>query len=95
VQVHVICPGRVETDFFKHPTFVARAPRPEAQRSIPVEEIAAATIDAVTKGRFLTYRPRTYRVVAWAEQAVPVLSRPLLQWLMRARVASLKSRKPT
>ena len=33
-------------------TFVARAPRPEAQRSVPVEYVAAATIDAVTRAAF-------------------------------------------
>jgi short-subunit dehydrogenase len=92
IGVHVICPGRVETDFFQHQTFVQRAPRPEAQRAIPVESVARATIDAVGHDRFLTYRPRVYGLIVWLAQTMPLLSRPLLQRLMRARVASLSLR---
>jgi len=93
IRVHVICPGRVETGFFDHQTFVERTPRREAQRALPVESVARATIEAVERGRFLTYRPRGYAFVVWAAQSAPVLSRPFLQWLMRSRIATLASQK--
>ncbi len=52
-----------------------------------------ATIEAVERGRFLTYRPRTYRFVVWAAQSLSVFSRPWLQRLMRARVPTLRCRE--
>ena len=94
IDVHVVCPGRVDTAFFHHDTFVQRTPRPEAQQFVPVESVARAAIEAVERGRFLTYRPRTYRFVVWAAQSLPVLSRPWLQGLMRARIQTLVGGKP-
>jgi short-subunit dehydrogenase len=89
IHVHAICPGRVETPFFHHETFVQRAPRREAQSQVSVESVAHATIQAVQSGRFLAYRPRWHRLLVWVAHSLPVLSRPALQYLMRARVASL------
>ena len=37
VRVQVVCPGRVETDFFSHESFRRRAHRPETARTIPIE----------------------------------------------------------
>lgn len=89
IQVHAICPGRVETPFFDHETFVNRAPRREARSAVPVEAVAWATVQAVRTGRFLAYRPRWHRCLVWLAHSLPLLSRPALQQLMRARVASL------
>lgn len=91
IQVHAICPGRVETPFFLHDTFVRRAPRPEARRTVTVDVVARGTIDAIQRGRFLTYVPRWHRIVVWFVHSLSVVSRPVLQHLMRARVASLSS----
>jgi uncharacterized protein len=89
IEVHTICPGRVETAFFDHETFVQRAPRREAQGSVPVATVARATIDAVRRGALFSYQPRWYRWMVWLAHSAPVLSRPALQRLMRQRVASL------
>jgi len=89
LHVHVVCPGKVPTDFFNHETFLRRPPRPEAQHWIPVQQVARATIEAVEHNHYMTYRPRSYRFVAWASQAIPLLSRPVLQRLMRARIEEL------
>ena len=89
IQVHAICPGRVETPFFEHETFVKRAPRREARGAVPVEAVGKATVQAVRHGHFLAYRPRWHRWLVWLAHSLPLLSRPALQQLMRARVASL------
>ena len=93
IRVHVVCPARVETAFFAHESFVQRAPRQEAQWAIPIEKVSGAAIEAIAKGRFLTYVPRKLGPLVWLAHALPVLSRPMLQRLMRARVESVYAAK--
>jgi short-subunit dehydrogenase len=91
VRVTVLCPGRVETEFFSHPTFQARAFRKETEWTIPVETVSAACLDAIASGRFLTYVPRSYVLPAWAFNACPALLRPLLERVMSSRVDAIRS----
>lgn len=88
VQVHVICPGRVETPFFDHESFRTRAPRAETRYTVTVEQISRATLRAIETGRFMTYVPWTLGVVAWSMNALPWLTRPLFGRLMVARIRS-------
>jgi short-subunit dehydrogenase len=91
LSVTVLCPGRVETEFFSHPTFKARAFRKETEWTIPVETVSTACLDAIASGRFLTYVPRSYVIPAWAFNACPALLRPLLERVMSSRVDAIRS----
>jgi hypothetical protein len=89
VEIHVVCPGRVETNFFSHPSFKSRAYRPETTRTIPIEAVSRAVIEAVDRNRFMTNVPRYYGVLAWLAAAFPFLVGPLLRWFMASRVDSV------
>jgi short-subunit dehydrogenase len=92
INVHVICPGRVETDFFAHESFRARRHRPEASRTIPVGTVSHAVLNAIKRNKFMTYVPRYYALLAWCAAAAPGLFKPLWHRLMRSRVESARAR---
>jgi len=85
----VICPGRVETDFFAHETFVQRDRRAETRFTIPIENVSRATIAAIQKNRFMTYVPSSYGLLVWLANSFPFPVRMLLDRLMEERVRSL------
>jgi hypothetical protein len=89
VKVHVVCPGRVETEFFSHPSFNARTYRPETSRTIPVEAVSTAVMDAIEHDRFMTCVPRRYGLLAWLAAALPVIFRPVWPRFLSARVESI------
>ncbi len=93
VNVHVVCPGRVETDFFSHESFRSRAPRRETEWTIPIERVSEAVIDAIGRNRFLTYVPGSYGPLVWLTRALPFISQPLIRRIMRARVASVHAQR--
>jgi short-subunit dehydrogenase len=86
IHVHVICPGRVETDFFQHRSFVERQPRPEARWTVTVEQVSQATISAVRGNRFMTYIPRSQGLMVWLANSFSLVARPALNRVMGARV---------
>lgn len=89
IRVHVICPGRVLTPFFDHETFRARAARPETSYTIPLSQVVEGTLEAIVRGRFLTYIPRTFAFLVWAKNALPFIVGPLYRRLMRQRIEAL------
>lgn len=89
VNVHVVCPGRVETDFFAHESFQTRAHRPESARTIPIELVSHAVTAAVARNRFMTYVPWYYGLLAWLAAAAPWVFKPLWHRLMSSRVEDL------
>jgi short-subunit dehydrogenase len=94
IGVHLVCPGRVEgTAFFAHQTFVERSHRRETRWTIRPEVVSRATLDAIRKNRFLTTLPRLQGPLVWLAHALPGVSRPLLQRLMRARVEDVYTAK--
>jgi short-subunit dehydrogenase len=95
LQVHVVCPGRVETDFFSHESFKARAHRPETARTIPIESVSRGVIDAVERGRFMTNIPRSYGLLVWLAGALPLVFKPLWHRLMASRVESVYASSAT
>jgi short-subunit dehydrogenase len=92
VDVHVVCPGRVETDFFSHESFKSRAHRAETDRTIPIERVSQALIAAVVRNRFMTCVPRYYGTLAWCAAAFPGAVKPLWHRLMTSRVEDLYAR---
>ncbi len=92
VRVHVVCPGRVETDFFAHESFRRRRHRPETERTIPIETVSRAIIDSIRRNRFMTYVPRHYALLAWLAAALPILFRPVWHRLLVSRVDAAHAR---
>jgi short-subunit dehydrogenase len=89
VRIHVICPGRVETNFFSNESFVQRERRTETRFTIPVETVSHATMAAIKKNRFMTYVPGSYGLLVWLAHSLPFPVRVLLDRLMEARVRSM------
>jgi short-subunit dehydrogenase len=89
VRVHVVCPGRVETDFFAHESFKTRTLRAESTHTIPIEAVSRAVIEGIGRGRFMTYVPRHYALLSWVAGALPLVFRPLWHRLLAARVESV------
>jgi short-subunit dehydrogenase len=90
IQVHLVCPGRVKTAFFDHESFRLRPHRPETDRTIPVEEVCHAIIDAVERGRFRTIIPRSLGFAIWARGLFPAAADLLLGRILRARVREIR-----
>lgn len=93
IKAHVICPGRVVTGFFEHETFKNRAPRKEAEFTIPVESVSKGVMDAIKKGRFITTIPRSLGVLAWLVNCFPWPMRAGMHWLMRSRIETIYASK--
>lgn len=89
VQVHVVCPGRVETPFFDHETFRRRTRTRETRSSVPVEAVSRAILGAIAGNRFMTYVPRRYGAIAWLVGAFPWPFGAALDALMRHRIRTL------
>lgn len=89
IRVHVICPGRVETDFFSHSSFVERKPRVEARWTVSMEAVSRATIAAVRANRFMTYVPKSQALLVWLTNSLPFVFRPALERIMGTRVEEI------
>lgn len=95
IKIHVICPGRVETAFFDHPTFKARPPSRVTSFQVSLDRVTEATMHALESGRFLTYVPRSFGLAAWVNGIAPGPSRRLLARVNRSRIAALYDRVRT
>ena len=89
ISVTAICPGRVETPFFAHPTFVERTRGPETRTSVPVTRVAAETIRALESGQAVCYIPRSLGLAAWLYEAAPVVMNPLFDRILQKRIERL------
>jgi NAD(P)-dependent dehydrogenase (short-subunit alcohol dehydrogenase family) len=89
IDITVICPGRVKTNFFQHETYHTRLHRKETELTIPMQTVIDATLDAILRRKFIRYVPRYYGFLAWAYHAFgPLVQRPFDK-LMRSRVADI------
>jgi short-subunit dehydrogenase len=95
IKVLVVCPGRVETPFFDHPTFKARPPSRVTSFCVSLDKVTEATMRAVESNRFLTYVPRSFALAAWVTGIAPGPSRRLLAQVNRSRIAALYDRMRT
>ena len=92
ITVQVVCPGRVETPFFDHPSFVGRPASRITSFSVPLERVTRATMDALSSNRFLTYMPRWFWLATWMNGLAPAVSRRLAGHWNRSRIAALYDR---
>jgi short-subunit dehydrogenase len=89
ISVTAICPGRVETPFFAHPTFVERTRGPETRTSVPVARVAAETIRALERGQAVSYIPRSLGLAAWLYETAPFVMNPLFDRILEKRIERL------
>ncbi len=91
VKVHLVCPGRVKTSFFDHQTFQKRPRRPETEKTVPIEKVSQAIIDAVEKDRFLTVIPKTLGWSVWVRNLYPALFDAWLGKLLTTRTREART----
>ena len=89
IEVTAVCPGRVDTPFFDHPTFRERTRGPENSGSIGVERVGRAIIGAIERARPVTYVPGTLGLATWLYESLPPITRPLFSRVMGARIERL------
>ena len=89
IDITVVCPGRVKTNFFQHETYHTRLHRKETELTIPMEAVVEAILDAILRRKFIRYVPRYYGLLAWAYHALGPLAQRPFEKLMRSRVEDL------
>jgi len=89
IDVTVVCPGRVETNFFNHETFQRRPRRKETEMTVPMQTVVEATLDAILRRQSLRYVPRYYGLMAWAYNALGPLVRYPFDRIMQSRIEDL------
>ena len=86
IEVTAVCPGRVDTPFFDHPTFRERKLGPENRSALSVERVAAATLRAIERARPVTFVPASLGFATWLYEAFGPVTRPLYSMLMKSRI---------
>lgn len=90
VKVNVVIPGHTKTNFHDHSTFRRRDPyRRKNARSLTVEQVSAAVLDAIRKDYIVTYVPWWQGLVAWALNALPFVTVPVWDRITQKRIAQL------
>jgi short-subunit dehydrogenase len=90
IKVNVVCPAHTKTNFHDHPTFRRRDPyRSKNARSLTVEQVSAAVLDAIRKDRIVTYVPWWQGLLAWSLNALPLVTLPIWDRISRKRVKQL------
>ena len=90
IDVSVICPGPVRTDFNK--SFADIPPKSPASLVVGPEFVSAAVIKAIEGRRFEVVLPRWLALICWVKRMTPNLFRSIVHRTFRARVAAEKRR---
>jgi short-subunit dehydrogenase len=85
----MICPGRIQTNFFRHPSFRTRKHRPEAAVAMPVQIGAAKIYKHIFDSSLLSFVPRQYAFLAWVFKCLPFVERLVLHRLLVKRIDDL------
>ena len=89
IDITVVLPGRVKTNFFDHETFQRRLHRKETEMTVPMETVVNATLDAMLRRRSTVYVPWHYGLLAWAYNSLGPLVRRPFDRLLRSRIDDL------
>ena len=88
INVSVICPGPVRTDFNK--LFADTQPKSPAALIVSAEFVSAAVIKAIESKRFEVVLPRWLALICWFKQVTPNLFRALADRNFRNRLVETK-----
>lgn len=86
IQVSVVCPGRVNTNFCDHETFKKRAARPETSVNTPIEKMSKEIIKVIDRPRTLKFIPGYWSVVSWMINSMPFCIAPLFDSIHHDRI---------
>lgn len=90
ISVNVVCPDYVRTNFQNHPTFRRRdVYRGKRVRSLTVKAISEKILDAIRRDRIVTFVPSWTRLIVWALNALPFITGPAWDRIMKKRVFQL------
>ena len=81
INVSVICPGPVRTDFNK--SFADMPPKSPASLIVSPEFVSAAVIKAIEQKRFETVLPRSLVLICWLKRIAPNLFRAVARHSFR------------
>jgi uncharacterized protein len=90
INVSVICPGPVRTDFNK--PFADMPPKSPASLVISPEFVSAAVIRAIERNRFEVVLPRSLALTCWLKSLIPGIFRALAHRAFQARVGREEKR---
>src|SRR5262247_3027130 len=88
IDVSVICPGPVRTDFNK--SFADIPPKSPASLVVSPEFVSAAVIKALERKRFEVVLPRWLALICWLKNLTPNLFRAITDRNFRHRIADTK-----
>jgi uncharacterized protein len=86
ISVSLLCPGRVDTGFFDHPTFKRRQIRQEMKGSILASTVAEKVLQLVKRPGRLVFIPSHFKFIVWIYNTVPGVKYSLFAKLLRNRV---------
>lgn len=95
IKVNVVCPAYVKTNFHKHPTFKRReiyrgnSAIRKLGHTLTVADVSRMVLDAIRRDRAVSYVPRWQRMVVWALSALPFITLPIWDHMMRRRIFQL------
>jgi short-subunit dehydrogenase len=88
INVSVICPGPVRTDFNK--SFADTPPKSPASLVVSPEFVSAAVIKAIEGRRFEVVLPRWLALICWFKHVTPNLFRAIAERNFRHRIVETK-----
>ena len=88
INVSVVCPGAVRTDFNK--AFADTPPKSPPALVITPEAVSRAVIAAIERQRFELIIPRWWAFVCWVKRMAPNLFRSVLRGIFRRYVVIFK-----
>jgi hypothetical protein len=71
IGVSVVCPGRVETPFFDHESFMQRRERRETSLTVSMPAVVEAVLDTIQRNREMVVVPRYWNWFARAVHTMP------------------------
>ncbi len=86
IKVSLVCPGRVDTAFFDHPTFKKRLQRPEMKSSLSADTVAKKIIQLIDRPKNKVYIPHYYFFISWIYRAIPGIKELVFRSLLRKRI---------
>lgn len=86
IQVSVVCPGRVNTNFCNHETFQRRTARPETSLNTPIEKMSKEIIKIIDQPKKLKFIPGYWSVVSWMINSMPFCVAPFFDSIHSDRI---------